>query len=211
MEHASLSTYASDLLGGEAPVFASMRREAAAEGLPAIQVSEDLGRLLQLTIMLSGAKRVLEIGALFGYSSLLMAQALPADGQAISLEVSPKHAAIARQNLQAAGVGDKVEVREGNALDTLDSLSGPFDLVFIDADKESYPQYLDAALRLTGPGAVIIADNVWRGGAVMNPGDETTRAVAEFNRRVATDPQLFTTFVGHRDCGDAASISYVRR
>lgn len=211
MVDVSLSAYGEKLFGGEDPTLRSMREAAQREGLPAIQVSEELGRVLQLMIKVSGATSVLEIGALFGYSSLLMVRALPAGGRVISLEVNPKHAAMARQNLQQAGVGDKVEVREGAALDTLGTLSGSFDLVFIDADKESYPQYLDAALRLTHAGSVIIADNVWRGGAVTDPHDETTRAMAEFNHRIATDPRLFSTFISHRDCGDAASVSYVQR
>lgn len=211
MVDVSLSGYGEKLFGGEDSTLRSMREAAQREDLPAIQVSEELGRVLQLMIKVSGAKSVLEIGALFGYSSLLMARVLPAGGRVVSLEVNPKHAAIARQNLEQAGVGDKVEVHEGAAVDTLRSLVEPFDLVFIDADKESYPQYLDAALRLTRAGSVIIADNVWRGGAVVDPHDETTRAIAEFNHRIATDPRLFSTLIGHRDCDDAASVSYVQR
>lgn len=211
MVDASLSDYGEKLFGGEDPTLRAMREAADREGLPAIQVSAELGRVLQLMIKVSSAKSVLEIGSLFGYSSVLMARALPPDGRVVSLEVNPKHAAIARQNLEQAGVSDKVEVREGAAIDTLQSLVGPFDVVFIDADKESYPQYLDAALRLTRPGSVIIADNVWRGGAVTDPHDETTRAMAEFNHRIGSDSRLFSTLISHRDCGDAASVSYVQQ
>lgn len=210
MVDASLSEYGAKLFGGEDRTLRSMREGAEREGIPAIQVSEELGRLLQLMVMVRGAMTILEIGALFGYSSLLMARVLPADGRVVSLEVNPKHAAIARRNLEQAGEASKVEVREGAAIETLRSLSGPFDVVFIDADKESYPQYLDASLRLTQPGSVIIADNVWRDGAVTDPHDETTRAMAEFNHRIANDPRLFSTLISHRDCGDAASVSYVR-
>jgi caffeoyl-CoA O-methyltransferase len=207
----SLSDYGEKLFGAEDPTLRSMREDAEREGIPAIQVSPELGRLLQLMVKVSGAKSILEIGALFGYSSLLMARALPADGRVVSLEVNPKHAAIARRNLEQAGLEGKVDIREGAAIDTLSSLTGPFDLVFIDADKESYPQYLDAALRLTRRGSVIIADNVWRGGAVTDPRDETTRAIAEFNHRIANEPRLLSTLISHRDCGDAASVSYVEQ
>lgn len=210
MVEASLSDYATSLLGGEDAVLRAMREEAEQQGLPAIQVSEDLGRLLQATILMSGTKSILEIGALFGYSSLLMARVLPPDGHITSLELDHRHATIARRNLDRAGVGALVDVREGNALDTLATLSGPFDLVFIDADKPSYPQYLDAATRLTQPGGIIIADNLWRGGTVLHPDDDTSRAIAAFNERIAQDPRLFSIFVGHRDCSDAASISYRR-
>ncbi len=211
-EDTSISQYTTTLFGGEDPLLEQMRQDAIAEGLPPIQVSVELGRLLQLTTMMLGARRVLEIGALFGYSSILIARALPEDGKIITLELEPKHVEVTTRNLERAGMANKVQVRQGNALDALQTLQGEsFDLVFIDADKESYPQYLDWALRLTRAGSVIIADNVWRGGGVVHPDDQATRALADFNNRLASNPKLFSTIVAHKDCQDAASISYVRQ
>jgi predicted O-methyltransferase YrrM len=211
MSEQSFTEYIEGLFGGETPEFSAMRRNAAAAGLPSIQVPFELGRLLQFFIRLSGARRVLEIGTLFGYSATLMARALPDSGTILTLEADEKHARIARENFANSGLGDRVEVREGPALKSLPALQGEhFDLVFIDADKDTYPAYLDWALRLTQPGAVIMADNVWRGGSVLDPqGDAGAQALQEFNRRVAAEPRLFTIFVPTRNGGDAASASLV--
>ena len=169
-----------------------------AAGMPAIQISPLQGRLLQVLAAACGARKILEIGALAGYSGIWLARALPADGRLISLEVSEKHAEVARASLARAGVGDRAEVRVGPASETLAALSdeAPFDLVFIDADKPGYPTYLDWALKLTRPGSVIVADNCIRGGAPLREaansgdGDPSIKALGEYDRRVANDPRL---------------------
>jgi predicted O-methyltransferase YrrM len=141
-------------------------------GLPAIDVSAAQGKLLSLLVRIAGAKKVLEIGTLGGYSTIWMARGLPAGGQVVTLELDRHHAKVARSNFERAGVSDKVELRVGPALQSLEALSsenaGPFDLVFIDADKPNNPNYLTFAMRLARPGTVIVCDNVIRDGAVIN-------------------------------------------
>jgi predicted O-methyltransferase YrrM len=206
----SVDSYANALLGNEDPLLGSMRSEAAEEGLPAIQVPPEIGRLLTLLIKLRGARRVLEIGTLFGYSTVIMARALPGNGSLLSLEFEPKHAVIARRNLERAGVSARARVEQGDAAELLRRLSDEtFDLVFIDADKASYPVYLQQSLRLTRSGSVIVADNVWRGGEVVDPQDDNARGAAEFNRMVADESRLLTVFISSRGGEDAASVSLV--
>ena len=141
-----------------------------------------------------GARRILEIGTLGGYSAIHFARALPEVGTLISLEIDEHHAWVARNNIERAGLSEKVEIRVGDAHELLYSLiedeEGPFDVIFIDADKESYPEYLDASLRLVRSGSVILGDNTIRGGAVLDPKDATARATREFNERIARDPRL---------------------
>jgi caffeoyl-CoA O-methyltransferase len=177
-------------------------REAVAAGkeagLPQIQISPIQGKLLQLLAAACNARTILEIGSLAGYSGIWLARALPRGGRLITLEISPKHAEIVRRSFERAGVADRAEVRVGNALDLLPQLAneGPFDLVFIDADKPAYPQYLDWALRLSRPGSIIVADNCVRNGqALREPQqveDEGTAALAEYNQRVAANPHLMS-------------------
>lgn len=210
MADMSLDEYAETIFGREDPVLAGMRAEAEGQGLPAIQVPADLGRLLGVLVRQAAATRVLEIGTLFGYSGTLIARALPEEGRLVTLEANPKHADLARKNFERAGVSRKVELREGPALQTLESLQGShFDLVFIDADKENYPAYLDWAVRLTRPGGLIIADNVWRNGAVTDPHDTAADAMAAFNRALGANPHLISTFIATRGGRDAASLSVV--
>jgi caffeoyl-CoA O-methyltransferase len=160
-------------------------------GLPDINVSPNQGRLMQLLVATAGARRILEIGTLGGYSAIHLARALPEDGKLISLEIDEHHADVARNNLERAGLSGIVEVRVGDAHELMaDLVEGPFDVVFIDADKEGYPGYLDAALRLVRPGSLILGDNTIRGGTVLDPQEETAQATREFNRRVAEDPRL---------------------
>ena len=144
---------------------------AAAEKLPAIQVSSGQGKLLHLLARILGARKILEIGTLGGYSTIWMARALPEGGRLITLEADPKHADVARKNFARAGVKNKVELRMGKALDTLPQIAaegvGPFDLFFIDANKSNMPEYFEWSLKLARKGSVIIADNVVRGGAVL--------------------------------------------
>lgn len=212
MPDMTLRQYGDELFGGEDPLLREIREEAADLGLPTIQVPLEVGRLLAVLIAQAGARRALEIGTLFGYSAILMARALPPGGTILTLEVDPRHAELARRNFRRADVLDKVELYEGPALETLASLQGQtFDLVFIDANKDGYPEYLQQALNLTRAGSLIVADNVWRQGGAADPrGDEGNRAIARFNREVAQNPRLVSTIVPTRDCSDATSISVVR-
>jgi len=162
-------------------------------GLPEIQISPIQGKFLQLLAAASNARSILEIGSLGGYSGIWLARALPPGGRLITLEINPTHAAVVRKSFEKAGVSDRTEVRVGNALDLLPKLESeaPFDLVFIDADKAPYPQYLEWALRLSRPGSIIVADNcIRRGIAFQTPGDEGVAGIVEFNKRIASDPRL---------------------
>ena len=170
--------------------------ESERNGLPSINVSANEGRLLYMLAKLSGARSILEIGTLGGYSTIWLARALPAGGRMLSLEYSPKHAEVARANIKRAGLSGVVEVRVGAGLDLLPKIEangeGPFDLFFIDADKDNYPGYLDWAIKLSLPGSVILSDNLIRNGAVMAPppDDSAARTIARFNRTLATHPRL---------------------
>ncbi len=161
---------ADSLLDADPALEAALARNAA-EGLPAIDVSPAQGRFLQELAGLIGARRILEVGTLGGYSGICLARALPPDGRLISLEIDPRHAGVARANIAHAGLGDRVEVRLGPALQSLAAMErdveGPFDLVFIDADKPNNAAYFAQALRLARPGAAILIDNVIRGGRVL--------------------------------------------
>src|SRR5262249_11880202 len=146
---------------------------SAAAGLPAIQVPPNVGKLLQLLARVRGAHTVLEVGTLGGYSAIWLARALPAGGRLVTLESDPRHAEAARANVARAGLADVVELRHGRALETLPQLAvegrGPFDLIFIDADKRSCPEYFEWALKLSRRGSLITVDNVVRKGAVLDP------------------------------------------
>jgi len=171
-------------------------RANRAAGLPAIDVSPAQGKFLHLIARSVRARRVLEIGTLGGYSTLWLARAVGPEGRVITLEYEPKHAEVARANLDRKGVGDRVEIRVGAALDTLPALAEeqpePFDLVFIDADKPNNPHYLTWALRLTRPGSVIIVDNVVRRGGVADAGsaDPGIRGSREVLELIAAEPRL---------------------
>lgn len=197
-----IADYLATLFAVEDAALAELREEADRIGMPPITISADAGRLLQLLLGLVGARRVLEVGTLGGYSAIWLARALPVDGSLVTIELDPAHAAFARRHLQRAGVADRVEVREGRALDVLPSLDGErFDVVFLDADREPLPTYLDWALRLVRPGGLIIADNALWGGRVADESvdDVRTRAVREFNRRIAADPRLDSIIVPTHD------------
>ena len=188
---------------------------AKAAGLPEIQISPIQGKFLQLLVTMCNARKILEIGSLAGYSGIWLARALPAGGRLITLEVDPTHATVVRQSFERAGVSDRTEVRVGKALDTLPQLQNeaPFDLVFIDADKPPYPQYLDWALRLTRPGSIIVADNCIRGGAGFQPTqDEYSAGIFEYNRRIANDPRLVSLALAmDDDYTDGFAISVVKQ
>jgi predicted O-methyltransferase YrrM len=167
-----------------------------AAGLPPISVSPAQGKFLGLLVKMHGARRVLEIGTLGGYSTIWLARSLPRDGVLITLELESKHAVVARTNLDRAGVGDLVDVRVGPATQSLrDLIAGdvePFDFIFIDADKESYPQYLELSMQLTRAGTAIVADNVVRDGEVADAMSDDPRVVGvrEFLQRAADDERL---------------------
>lgn len=182
-------------------------------GLRTIQVSAELGRLLSILVRASGARRVLEIGALGGYSAIHLARALPADGQLLTIELDPRHAVVARENLMRAGLAARAEVRVGAALDVLPTLVGspPFDMAFIDADKGGYPAYLDWCLRLVRPGGLIVADNVLMhiGDTGARGGDEAS-AIDAMNRAAAADPRLEAMILPMRSGRDGILIATVR-
>jgi predicted O-methyltransferase YrrM len=174
---------------------------AEAAGLPSIQVSPPQGKLLQLLVRLAGAKRILEFGTLGGYSAILMARALPADGHLITLEAKPAYAEVARQSIERAGVGELIEVRVGPALEALPVLdeegTEPFDLVFIDADKVNTPNYFSWALDRTRAGGLIIADNVVRDGSLgdATDPDEATLAQRHLHEELRGDPRVSATTI----------------
>lgn len=170
-------------------------------GLPAASVAPNQGKLLYLFALMSGARTVLEIGTLGGYSTLWLARALPGDGRLVTLEADPRHAEVAAANIARAGLADKVEIRVGRAQSTLPELAaageGPFDLVFIDADKPSNPDYFRWALKLTRPGSVIVVDNVIRNGAVVDAGsgDPNAQGVRRMNELIASEQRVTATAV----------------
>ncbi len=172
---------------------------AEAAGLPPIQVSPPQGKLLALLIRLVGARKVLEFGTLGGYSSILMARELPAGGRLITLEANPDYAEVARGSIEGAGLGDVVELRVGPALESLEGLEGdaPFDLVFIDADKVNTPNYFAWALDHVRPGALIVADNVVRGGTLAEAAstDDATEAQRRLHEMLADNPRIFATTI----------------
>ncbi|MFG6445170.1 O-methyltransferase [Microbacterium sp. P06] len=195
--YGAVDAYLSETLVGHDPALEAAVADQDAAGLPAIEVAPVNGKLLHLLARLSGARRVLEIGTLGGYSTIWLVRGLPADGRVISIEAEPANAAVARANLARAGESERVDVREGRAADVLPTLEGgePFDLVFIDADKQSNTLYLDWAARLGRPGTVVVLDNIGRGGDVADA-DSTdpmvigTRAALEM---LGTDPRFDAT------------------
>ncbi|UWZ82140.1 O-methyltransferase [Occallatibacter riparius] len=214
---AEVDDYLGNLLAPHDPALTRALDANQASGLPSIDVPPLLGKFLDVIIRISGARRVLELGTLGGYSTIWMARALPPDGQLISLEIESKHADIARANLEAAGVMERVDIRVGPAIESLRALlaagAEPFDLIFLDADKQSLPEYLEWSLKLSRPGTVIIADNVVRDGKVVNSktDDPHVRGVQRYLELAAKEPRLSTTAmptVGARGY-DGFSISVV--
>jgi len=174
---------------------------SSAAGLPAINVAPNQGKFLSLLAQMQGAARILEIGTLAGYSTIWLARALPSSGRLVSLELDPKHAQVAQANLDRAGLSALVEIRVGRALDSLAALVNegvpPFDFVFIDADKQSIPDYFQWSLKLTRPGSVIVVDNVIRKGAVLDAAssDANVQGVRRFNEIVSKTPSVSATTV----------------
>ena len=184
-------------------------------GLPEINVSPNEGKLLQLLAEITGARRILEIGTLGGYSAINLARGMAEDGLLISLEIDEHHAEVARQNVERARIAERVEIRVGDARKLLAQLAesdeGPFDLIFIDADKEGYPEYLDWALRLSRPGSLILGDNAVWDGKVLDAQDEWSRAMQQFNQKLADDPRLSAVILPLiRERIDGLAIARVR-
>jgi predicted O-methyltransferase YrrM len=188
------SLYAAD------PVLKRVEQSIRENGMPEISIHPGYGRLLTLLVRLSGAKHVLEIGALGGYSGICLARGLGSDGTLTSLELEQKYADLAHSNLRTAGLGDKVEYIVGEALDGLKKVADQgrrFDFFFIDADKGNYPNYLDGAIKLGNPGAIILGDNALMHGRSANPHitAPSVEAMREFNKRIAADPRLESTLL----------------
>ncbi len=197
----AVDDYLSGLLIAPDPVLEAALRASAEAGLPSIQVSGLQGKLLWLLARAQGAARILEVGTLGGYSTIWLARALPPDGRLLTLELDPRHAEVAQANLVAAGVADRVEVKLGAAADTLAAMvaggTEPFDFVFIDADKESIPEYFSRALELSRPGTVILVDNAVRGGEVMEAAttDPAVQGIRRFNEMAATTAGVEATTI----------------
>ncbi|MGW8778382.1 O-methyltransferase [Streptomyces sp. NPDC055796] len=193
----AVEDYFDGLLVEEDEALVAANADAGAAGLPAHQVAPNQGKLLHLLARIRGARTILEIGTLGGYSTIWLARALPAGGRLVTVEVDPRCADVAAANVARAGLADVVDIRRGRALDLLPGLTdlAPFDLVFIDADKPSNPDYLKWALELTRPGSVIIGDNVVRDGAVADPdsADPRVQGVRRFTELIAEHPRLTAT------------------
>jgi predicted O-methyltransferase YrrM len=197
----AVDDYMAGLLIPPDPALEAALHASAEAGLPSIQVAPNQGKLLAILAQAIGARRILEIGTLGAYSTIWMAKALPDGGSLITLEADPKHADVSRGNLARAGLAERVELRLGPALDTLPRLATearePFDLVFIDADKQNITAYFEWALKLTRRGSLIIVDNVVRGGAVADHSTEDTsvQGVRRFFEAVASDPRVSVTAI----------------
>jgi predicted O-methyltransferase YrrM len=193
--------YITGLLVPADPALDAALEASAAAGLPAINVAPNQGKLLMLLAQLQGARRILEIGTLGGYSTIWLARALPAGGRLVTLEANPEYAEVARRNLARAGFAGVAEVRVGPAAESLPRLAeegaGPFDLVFIDADKPSTPEYFGWALRLARRGTLIVVDNVVRDGAVVDADSENpaVQGIRRFNEMAAAEPRVSATAI----------------
>ena len=189
-----IDSYIEELFALADPVLEGALHRSRRAGLPEIHVSPNEGRLLRLLAETAGARRILEVGTLGGYSTIHLARALPDDGLLISLELDERYAEVARENIAEADLGGRAEVWVGDArkllADMVEDGVRPFDLTFIDADKGSYLEYLEWALQLSQPGSLVLADNTIRGGSVLDPRDESARAIRKFNENLARDPRL---------------------
>lgn len=214
---ASVDRYIGDLFVGSDEALSAALDSSTDAGLPAIAVAPHEGKLLYILARAIQARRILEIGTLGGYSTIWLARALPNEGRLITLEYEPKHAEVASANIARAGLADRVEIRVGRAQDTLPEIAsdglGPFDLIFIDADKQGYVDYLDWSLQLSRRGTLIIADNVIRDGKVLDATtqDSLVQGVRHFNEVLAAEPRVIATAIqtvgakGH----DGMAIAFV--
>jgi predicted O-methyltransferase YrrM len=201
----AVDRYITDHLLEPDAVLDAALHDSTAAGLPPIAVTPNQGKLLQLLLRLAGARTVLELGTLGGYSTIWLARALPADGHLVTLEANPRYAEVARANIERAGLAGIVEMRVGPALDTLPELASegayPFDAIFIDADKQNYPGYFAWALKLSRPGTLIIGDNVVRDGAILDPnardpaGEGVVQGVRRFYELLAAEARVSATAI----------------
>lgn len=197
----AVDSYITTLLVPQDNALDAAIQASEAAGLPPIGVSPNLGKLLQILALVQGAHNILEIGTLGGYSTIWLARALPPGGRLVTLEADAKHLEVARANIAGAGLADVVELRLGLASDTLPQLAaenrGPFDLIFIDADKPGYPDYFRWALKLSRRGSLIIADNVVRNGAVVDPtsGDPRVQGIRRFNELLSAESRVSATAI----------------
>ena len=196
-----LERYLRELFAAEDAALVAIRERQAAAQLPSINVSADEGRLLAVLLTAVGARRVLELGALGGYSGVWMARALPPGGRLTTVEFDPRHARVARDAYRAAGVADRVELIEGAALDVLPTLAPGFDAVFVDADKAPMAKYFEWGMRLLRVGGLLLGDNAFHDGKVADPAVTApdTEGVRAFNRLAARDPRVVATVVPIRD------------
>jgi predicted O-methyltransferase YrrM len=203
---AEVERYVAERLIAQDPVLEELLDASERAGSPAGAIGASQGRLLELLVRIRGARRVLELGTLGAYSTIWLARALPADGRLVTLEADPGHAALARANIARAGFAEIVQVRVGPALQTLPALlaegEGPFDLIFIDADKRNNPGYLEWSLALSRPGSVIVADNVVRAGAILDPdasdpelGEGGLEGLRRFYELLAGEPRVSATAI----------------
>jgi caffeoyl-CoA O-methyltransferase len=202
----AIDQYISQLFAPEDDALRHIQAEANRNNMPEISIQPFEGRLLQFLAQMVNAKKIVEIGTLAGYSAAWLARSLPADGKLITLDVSEKHANVAKANLANAKLSDKVEVRQGDARELLKKLSAeaPFDLVFIDADKDSYPFYLDWAIENVRQGGLIAAHNALRHGKIVAPDNDLDRAMVEYNKRIAEDSRLSSFILA---VGDGMAVS----
>jgi predicted O-methyltransferase YrrM len=202
----AVDRYVGDHLLPEDPVLDAALAAGEAAGLPRASIAPNQGRLLELLVRVHGARRILELGTLGAYSTIWLARALPQDGRLVTLERNPHYAEVALANIERAGLAEIVRLRVGSALQTLPELlaegAGPFDLIFLDADKRNNPEYLEWSLELSRPGTLIIADNVVRGGVILDPdghdprlGDGGIQGVRRFYELLAAEPRVSATAI----------------
>ncbi|HEY4325556.1 MAG TPA: O-methyltransferase [Mucilaginibacter sp.] len=197
----SVDQYIGKLLGAEDDALKGTIKSMKKADIPAISVSANQGKFLQVLARSCNAKKILEIGTLGGYSTIWLGRALPQDGHLVTLELEQKHADVARQNIIKAGLDKLVEIRVGKAIELLPALvaegAGPFDMIFIDADKPPYPEYFEWALKLSRPGTLIIADNVIREGKVLdkNTDDDKVQGVQKLNKMLSENKQVTATII----------------
>ncbi len=205
-----LSDYVSELFVREDEVLRYVRQQTAAHGLPLINLQPAEGRLLQLLVMLSGAERAIEIGTLAGYSGIWLARGLPAAGKLLTIEHSSVHAEIARRHFERAGLTEKVTVLQGDGMQLLRKLAGqgPYDLLFIDADKVNYPNYLEWAAANLRRGGLVLAHNAFYGGGALNPQSEDDYGIINFNRALAAQPAFESTII---EIGDGLALGIKTR
>jgi caffeoyl-CoA O-methyltransferase len=197
----SVDQYISNLLGHEDEALIAATQSLKEAGMPAISISPNQGKFLQVLALLCNAKNILELGTLAGYSTIWMARALPKDGKLITLEYDPKHAAVAQKNIERAGLSEQIQIRTGKALEILPQLhaegAGPFDMIFIDADKPPYADYFQWAVKLSRPGTLIVADNVIRDGKVLdeNSTDAAVNGAQRFNKMLGANTAVTATIL----------------